>query len=202
MNKNKNKGDKKPAGKIGNTPPKSQAKPLGQPKAVKEPVDNPSAVAVGSETLPSSEPVTVADTNVADTVVTESSSAITPQQEKNTVELNLTRQDITRKGTGRKNRLVVFTIDGRQGNVYFAPGLFAKDAVPAALKIEGEGFSDPKAPKVAETKEERKARLAAMPKPTLAEQIAKADAKAAKLRAKLEAEAAKAAEPQPEAVTA
>lgn len=108
--------------------------------------------------------------------------------------LNLVRSTADRKS----KRIVIYNIEGRTGSVQFLSTLFGGDQKsegnpPASLTLSGE-FAEPKpkaAPRVKETPEERKARLAAMPKLTLAEKVAKAEKKAAALRAKL----AKASEP-------
>ena len=65
---------------------------------------------------------------------------------------------LIRSTNQRKNpRLVIFTIEGRQGSVQFFRTLFAKDGVPAKLTLTGT-FAPPR---VKETTEERKARLKA-----------------------------------------
>jgi len=91
--------------------------------------------------------------------------------------LKLTRSDKT-----RKTLMVVFTVDGRPGSVRFAKSLFVDQQPPATLSITDDTFAGPRKQ---ETKEERKARLAAMPKLTPAEQLAKLEAKIAKMKAKL-----------------
>lgn len=95
--------------------------------------------------------------------------------------------DFTRSNTTRKDdRLVIFNFaDGRAGSVQFLRSAFG-ETVPNAISMEGD-FAEKtaKAEKVKETPEERKARLAALPKPTLADRVKKAEEKAAKLRAKL-----------------
>ena len=55
-------------------------------------------------------------------------------------------------------------------------------AAPSTIEVNADNFA---AARVAESKAERKARLAALPKPTIAERAAKLEAKAAKLRASL-----------------
>lgn len=108
---------------------------------------------------------------------------------------------LTRSNVDRKNkRLVIYNIEGRTGSVQFLSTLFGGDQKsqgnpPEKLTLSGE-FAEPKQPKAKETPEERKARLAALPKPTLAEKVAKAEERAAKLREKL-AKAQAPAEPVP-----
>lgn len=110
---------------------------------------------------------------------------------------------LVRSTADRKNkRLVIYNIEGRTGSVQFLSTLFGGDQnsqgnPPESLTLSGE-FAEPKAPKAKETPEERKARLAALPKPTLAEKVAKAEERAAKLREKL----AKAAAAQTAGATA
>ena len=100
--------------------------------------------------------------------------------------LTLVRNDKPRKA----GRSVIFNIEGRTASVAFPKSVFGAN-VPENIVVEGD-FSEPKAPRVPETKEERKARLAALPKLTLAEKIAKREAALEKMRAKLAADAAKA----------
>jgi len=103
--------------------------------------------------------------------------------------LNLVRSDSPRKDT----RSVVFNIEGRKASVAFPKTLFGANA-PDKLSIEGE-FADPRTAKAPETKEERKARLAALPKLTLAEKIAKREEALSKMKAKLAGGDAPAAQP-------
>ena len=93
--------------------------------------------------------------------------------------LKLTRSDKT-----RKTLMVVFTVDGRPGSVRFAKSLFVDQQPPATLSITDDTFAGPRKQ---ETKEERKARLAAMPKLTTEQQLAKLEAKVAKMKATLAA---------------
>lgn len=88
----------------------------------------------------------------------------------------------------RKNtRVLVFDIPGRRASITVPKSLFG-DNVPTSLILTSDVDLAPVAePKPKETKEERKARLAALPKKTPAEKLAALEAKAAKLRAKLEA---------------
>ena len=97
--------------------------------------------------------------------------------------LTLKRNDKPRKG----NRTIVFDVDGRKTSIGFPKSLFG-DAVPDELLIDG-AFAAPPVPKVRETPEARKARLAALPKLTLAEKVARREEALAKLKAKLAASA-------------
>lgn len=101
--------------------------------------------------------------------------------------LTLVRNDKPRKA----GRSVIFDIEGRKASVSFPKSLFGAN-VPENVIVEGD-FAEPKAPRVAETKEERKLRLSNLPKLTLAEKIAKREQALEKMRVKLAADAAKAA---------
>lgn len=108
-----------------------------------------------------------------------------PERRMTTMELTLTRSEAPRKS----KRLVIYNIDGRKGSIQFLSTLFGGSQndvgnPPAQLKLVGE-FAEPKQPKPKETPEERKARLAALPKPTLEEKVKKAEERAARLREKL-----------------
>jgi hypothetical protein len=118
----------------------------------------------------------------------------TPAQEKK-MEIVLKRSDAPRK----TNRLVIYNLEGRNGSVQFLSTLFGgsqKDRgnPPETLTLVGD-FAEPKQPKVKLTKEERKALRANAPKPTLADKLAKAQARMDALKAKLAAEAAAAEAP-------
>lgn len=113
----------------------------------------------------------------------------TPAQEKK-MEITLKRSDAPRK----TNRLVIYNLEGRGGSVQFLSTLFGgsqKDRgnPPETLTLVGD-FAEPKQPKAKLTKEERKALRANAPKPTLADKLAKAQARMEALKAKLAAEAA------------
>lgn len=106
-----------------------------------------------------------------------------PSRNEHTMNLTLKRSDAARKGV----RLVIYNFtDGRAGSVQFLRTAFPKDAVPDTITMEGD-FAEyvPKEAKVKETAAERKARLAALPKLTLAEKVARAEKRTADLRAKL-----------------
>jgi hypothetical protein len=80
----------------------------------------------------------------------------------------------------RKSQAEVYVAAGYPGSVRFSKTLFPAKVGPDAVTIT----ADFRAPRKEETKEERKARLAAAPKPTLEQKIAAQEAKLAKLRAK------------------
>lgn len=104
-----------------------------------------------------------------------------------TMTVTLTRSKNPRKDT----RVVIF--DGPLHAVQFLATAFPKDAsgqrvIPETLTVEG-AFAEPQAPKAKETPEERKARLAAMPKLTPEQKLAKAKERLARLEAKVAAAA-------------
>ena len=115
--------------------------------------------------------------------------AATPPNHRSMKHMDLV---LTRSKAPRKtNRLVIYNIKGRSGSVQFLSTLFGGSQKeignpPETLTLSGE-FAEPKPVKAKMTAEERKALRAAQPKPTLAEKIAKAEARMAALRAKLEA---------------
>lgn len=102
------------------------------------------------------------------------------------MQITLNRSTATRKD----ERLVIFEYaDGRAGQVQFLRSAFP-EAIPDTITMEGD-FAERvvKTPKTKLTKEER----AALPKPTLAEKLQAAEARAQKLRDKLAKDAANAA---------
>lgn len=121
--------------------------------------------------------------------------------EKAVTTRSMTMADLKLKlstGERKSKRLVFYDIEGRTGKVQFLSTLFGGDQKsqgnpPAELTLTGE-FAEPKAPKAKETPEERKARLKALPKLTLAEKVARAEERAAALKAKLAKQAEKPAD--------
>lgn len=112
-------------------------------------------------------------------------SPAAPARSQNIMDITLNRSTATRKD----ERLVIFEYaDGRAGQVQFLRSAFP-ETIPSSITMSGE-FAErvEKTPKAKLTKEER----ALLPKPTLAEKVAKAEERAAKLREKL----AKAAQPE------
>ncbi len=109
--------------------------------------------------------------------------------------LTLVRSNAARKS----QRLVIYNIQGRRGSVQFLSTLFGGDQdsqgnPPETLVIEGQ-FA-PVKERIArekESPEQRKARLAALPKLTLAEKVARQEEKTAKMKAKLVAQQTRAA---------
>lgn len=111
------------------------------------------------------------------------------QKEKNMASITLTRSNTERKNP----RLVIYNIEGRTGSVQFLSTLFggsqdSQGNPPETLTLNGDiPDAKPREVKVQETKEQRKARLAALPKPTLAEKFQKSQERTEALRAKLAA---------------
>lgn len=122
------------------------------------------------------------------TTPTESTPADAPGTAKDT------KMNLTLKGLDKRGRNAIYT--GGAVALRFPIGAFENKTAPASLAVDG--IAGPKAAKVPETKEQRKARLAAAPKPTLAERVARAEKRTADLKAKLEKDnAAAAAASQP-----
>jgi hypothetical protein len=103
---------------------------------------------------------------------------------------------VSRNDSKRRSSMIVYTAPGLKGSVRVSKSAFLNSEPPASLDLSGWPVAT-KTAKAPETKEERKARLAAMPKLTLAEKIAKREEGLAKLKAKAEKDAAKAAAPAP-----
>lgn len=189
---------------------KNANQPAGQ-KASKRGTKHTETPAVKNETAPSAEIGTEEKTSLPPAESVSSTQtpdnpasnppAMTPATSSRSMSmknLNLTLSKAPRKD----KRLVIYNIEGRTGSVQFLSTLFGGDqdsqgTPPEKLTLNGE-FAEPKAKvaKVNETPEERKARLKALPKLTLAEKVAKAEQRTSKLKAKLEADAAKAAAKQ------
>ena len=154
-----------------------QVEASGQPEA---------AANTAAAAEPASQPVGDTD-NISDKL--EGSTATMDTQETTAAasngQINLTRSD-----KQRSTQMVVYTVDGRPGSVRFSKTLFKDKNAPEKVTLVTEAFAGPKEPKRQETKEERKARLAALPKPTAAEKVARMEAKLAKLRQKVASEQA------------
>jgi hypothetical protein len=100
------------------------------------------------------------------------------------MDLTLLRSTATRKNP----RLVIFNIEGRPGSVQFFRALFPQDTahavgVPAKLHLTGE-FAPPR---VKETPEQRKARLASQPKLTPQQKLVRMEQRLAAMKAQLAA---------------
>jgi hypothetical protein len=185
------------------TPPKGDVKPLGtktEKKTVRRRVklsDVKTDVAspeTKQETAtifiwPSSEKEVAIDTASEVNSVEQMTDVPSQETAETKDKKNMEAVTLTRKPATAKSLTVQYGIDGRRGSVRFSKSLF--EAAPETLTINVEGLA---APKVKETREERRARLKAMPKKTAAEKLAALEQRAARLRDKL------AAEQQPAAV--
>ena len=183
-----------PRGAAGRKPPQA-AVGAGRKnsRAAKKALDKPAEPLVNFVQSPATPAEPQPATPVATETAPEAPSASTVQEHK--MNLIFTRSKAERKDP----RLVIFNFaDGRPGSVQFLRTAFG-DNIPETITMSGE-FAEKteKVAKAKETPEARKARLAALPKLTLAEKVAKAEARVAKMKAKL----AGAAQPEPEAVGA
>lgn len=100
------------------------------------------------------------------------------------------------KSLDKRGRNAIYT--GAAVSMRFPVGAFPNKTAPPTLEFADGSFAGPKGPKPPMTAEERKAARKAAPKLTLAEKVAKAEERTAKLREKLAADAAKASAPAPE----
>lgn len=91
---------------------------------------------------------------------------------------------LVRSDKERSTQMVVYGVEGRPGSVRFSKTLFKDKQPPANVTLFTDAFAGPKEARVEETKEQRKARLAALPKPTAAEKMARLEQKLDRLRAK------------------
>jgi len=109
--------------------------------------------------------------------------------------LKLVRNDKPRKNS----RIAVFDIEGRKTSVAIPKSMFVDGVVPESLDLNAAGeFAPVPTPRVPETPEERKARLAALPKLTLAEKIERREKQIAAMKAKLAASQAAPTGDQPQ----
>lgn len=98
--------------------------------------------------------------------------------------LTLTRNDKPRKNA----RVAVFNIEGRQTSVSLPKSLFEGGNAPDSLELNSAAsFASAPVAKAKETPEERKARLAALPKLTLAQKIESREKQIVAMKAKLAA---------------
>lgn len=181
-----------------------RARSVGRPSGGNSVGRSDSAKSVGQPKKKKSSSITKKDSaGVANDVEVESSTESTPDtpaaspiatsaRSHNHMDLTLKRSTAPRKD----NRLVIYNFTDRAGSVQFLATLFGGTSKtpatpPDTLVISGEfAEAKPKVDKIKETKEERKARLAALPKPTLAEKVARAEKRTEELRAKLAKQAA------------
>lgn len=105
-------------------------------------------------------------------------SGDTAPTEKETIQMEAVT--LIRKPSSPKGQTVVFGIDGRRGSIRFSKTLFTTTPDQIVANIDGLA-----GPKVKETKEERKARLATQPKKTDADRLAILEAKTARMRERL-----------------
>lgn len=165
--------------------PKGEARPLGTKK---EKGRKPSAAVVAGKEK-SQEPQKVVDTPAAVEVDSSKSEpeAITQPASKTLKEQNMI---LTFKSISKNGRSAIYGF-GRN-SVRFALTAFTDKTHPATISVSPSdgSFVEPATPKAQMTAEEKaaaKAARAALPKPTLAERIAKREAQLAKDKAKLAA---------------
>lgn len=106
-----------------------------------------------------------------------------------------TNMTLALKGLDKRSRNAIYT--GAAVSMRFPVGAFPNKVPPATLEFADGSFAGPKGSKTPMTAEERKAARKAQPKLTLAEKVAKAEERTAKLREKLAADAAKASAAAP-----
>ncbi len=170
--------------------PRGEARPLGMPKAKnekqsarteanrvgqKEVVD--SAASGGVDSVQTSEPQAIPQAA--------STSAARDQQPQEKT-MTLTLKNLSKNG---KNAFYA----GAATTLRFALSAFPSRQAPTSFTVSDGIFAEPKTAKAAMTVEEKaaaKAARAALPKPTLAERIAKREAQLAKDKAKLQAQSA------------
>jgi hypothetical protein len=171
----KNPAGKNPAGK--NQKAKEPKATASMPQAP-ETIPASDAPAISTEEI-SAQPEETACTPEGEAVSLEHQPAI-----KDGTEGAKKMQTLTLKGLDKRGRNGIYV--GGPVSIRIPVGAFPDKTAPASIQVEGVG--GPKEKRAPETKEERKARLAAQPKPTLAEKIAKREAQLAALRAKAAAE--------------
>lgn len=98
------------------------------------------------------------------------------------------------KGLDKRSRNAIYT--GAAVSIRIPVGAFPSKTPPATLEFADGSFAASREKKAPMTAEERKAARKAQPQLTLAEKVAKAEERTAKLREKLAADAAKASAPE------
>lgn len=168
-------------------PPPGEATPLGTPrtkktKAVKTPVKSAEKISVEVEKTVAQKTAVVVNSDQHTGTVAQPLEQEQEQEKKMENETVATPTlTLTRKPATPKALSIQYGIDGRRGSVRFSKSLFA--TAPDTITIPViDGMAEVKRK---ETKEERKARLQAMPKKTAAEKLAALEKKAERLRAKL-----------------
>lgn len=91
---------------------------------------------------------------------------------------------LTRSGLSKNGKTAMYS--GLRNVLRIPVIVFEGGTAPDSLTLDGAAFA---VAKIVETKEQRKARIAALPKPTLAEKVAKRQKQLDAMKAKLDAEA-------------
>ena len=143
----------------------------------------------------------VVDTSVASQVSSSHQSAATHEAPAASQSTNDTRSThhmgeaqsitLTKSTKPRKSSSVVYMGEGLRGGLRISKTAFIDGVAPDTFVVSSDVFAPVKT-KIVETKEQRKARLAALPRLTLAEKIAKREEALARDKKKLEAQQAKA----------
>lgn len=156
---------------VGPTMPKGEAKPLGTKPSKRAQRHITKRVAVQSleQTV---------DSIVPDAVASSQSAAITLPQAKDS------HMTLTRSGLSKNGKTAMYS--GLRNVLRIPVIVFEGGTAPDSLTLDGAAFA---VAKIVETKEQRKARIAALPKPTLAEKVAKRQKQLDAMKAKLDAEA-------------
>lgn len=137
------------------------------------------------------------DTSTASDVDSNADMAITPSTQSRSTQMN---QTLTLKSINKKGTAAIF--NGLNSTVRIGLGAFTDKKAPQTVEIVGEfAPASARASKIVETKEERKARLAALPKLTLAQKIEKRELSLQKMRDKAAKQASAGAQTQPELAT-
>jgi hypothetical protein len=180
------------------TPPKSEARPLGTPSkkgasaraVTKANKQKAPRVVVNVDMSASEKKVfdnvtrTHVDSASQETTSVESTSTNNPASEKGPVmQITLVKSNKNRKSTS-----VVFNAsNGLRGSARFAKTFFKDGNAPDTLVIDGDAFASPKEKLTAEQRKELRKQA---PKLSASEKLAKLQERAAKLQAKIAAEAA------------
>lgn len=167
----------------GRQAPKNEAKPLGTKKGNKgrkptaEERRKDFAVVAGKKVVDTQNDLEVTSLQPPITVAQSEPAPPEPQKEQH--------MTLTYKGLNKKGNAAIYS--GAKTSVRFSLANFPGKTAPATIEVADGVFEAATAPKPTETKEERKARLAALPKPTEAERIARVEKNLAKRKAKLAA---------------
>lgn len=187
---------------VSRTPPKSEARPLGtpspkrshskkQPKPAVEASSSP--VNSGAEEVVDTSTASPAESSSTDTTSVNTAPSTETQiaKEQHIMStITLTLDPKTRKSTS-----LVFKLPaGVRGSVRIAKTAFPGGVPPTSLNLQSDSDSAFAQPKAKLTAEERKALRKDQPKLTPAQKLAKLQERAAKLQAKIAAEATKPAE--------